>query len=1066
MPLVIAQKVLPMPRYAHSQFRWSEQAQTYILIIGDQVSEQALTSDWLEQNNSFSFYSCRGMHYTARKQKGQRGSSYWYAYRRLHGRLVKRYLGRTADLTLARLEEVAHLLESETEALHSVSQPPQTTVPFHPTPDSLPVEERLSSSHAEAYPLLLSKLSQPRLPAFLLDRPRLFALLDAGREGPLTLLSAPAGFGKTTLVSQWIAARRVNSAFPPVAWVSLEVSDNDPLRFWRYLIAACQALRGDLAQVHSALAVLTPQPPFLPATLSGLLTIFLNALAQVPAGGILVLEDYHVITEHAIHETLAFFLNHLPETFHVLMITRADPPFALAGLRARNALVEVRTADLRFSQEESAILLHHSLPFPLDSTIIQRLHTQLEGWGAGLHLTKLALQRTTSPAEEARMVALFSQNNASFQEYFVSEVLNFQAEPVQQFLLQTSLLPRLTASLCDAVTEQMQSQDMLTLLERSNMFLEQLASEPQLQPAVARQWYRYHALFAEAMHNEARRRLGEDSLRQISARASRWYERHGFLEEAIDAALAAQDYARTALLLARFLAERTVPGEIQEPQTLLRWFKQLPETLFAQNPSLCLYYATALLLQSATWSPDPSALPLIEKLLSTAERHCRAEQNFTGLGEIFAFRALFALRREEVQVAVTCARQALAWLPQTQDIWRGLSATIAATEWGASGHFQQARDILSEARTRLARTNNRLFYQVATIKLAQMHVELGEIQQAIPLYRQALEVSTSTVDENLAAPLANWRCTALSGYAALCYEYNELERASQLLQEAITLSQTHAFLHHEVHALLVRARVQQAQGQVVVAQQQLADLLERVPASQSQLVQDIQTAQARLALSVGDHMSLQHWALLRTPRADFAQRTEEELLQARWLRVQGKEEEAYQRLEQILLATRAAGHIRCMLEGMVEMALSALASKRRAEAQDVLREALVLALPNHPLRLFLDAGEPLAMLLRSLLPQCQGQPLLAYIRALLRAFPDPQRSGGATVLAASLVEPLSPQELRVLRLLAEHRTNAEIAEMLVVSINTVRTQVQSIYSKLGVHKRSAAGEVARDLKLL
>ncbi|MBV9231357.1 MAG: hypothetical protein JOZ18_18745, partial [Chloroflexi bacterium] len=340
-----------------------------------------------------------------------------------------------------------------------------------------------------------------------------------------------------------------------------------------------------------------------------------------------------------------------------------------------------------------------------------------------------------------------------------------------------------------------------------------------------------------------------------------------------------------------------------------------------------------------------------------------------------------------------------------------------------------------------------------------------EIQQSSTFYRLALEASTSTFDENLTKLLANWRCTALLGYVALCYECNELEQTTQLLQETITLSQTHTFLHHEVHALLSLSRIQHAQGQLFVAQQQLADLLERIPASQSQLVLDIQTAQARLALSAGDHLTLQHWALLRTPHTDFTQRTEEDLLLARWLRTQGKEEEAHQQLEQILLATREAGHTRCMLEVMVEMALSVLACKRRAEAQDMLREVLALALPNQPVRLFLDAGEPVAMLLRSLLPQIYDQPLLAYIRAVLLAFPAHLQPGTPT-LAVSLIDPLSPQELRVLRLLVEHRTNAEIAEALVVSINTVRTQVQSIYSKLGVHKRSAASEVARELKLL
>ncbi len=274
-----------MPRYTPSQLRWSEQAQTYVLSIGDQASEQALSSAWLEQIASFSFHSRRGMHYTVRKQRVQRGSSYWYAYRRLHGRIVKRYLGRTADLTLARLEEIARLLESTSGSRQRSLEPDQETALPQPAPHVSYAEDAAPPSPVAALPLLLSKLSPPRLHAFLLDRSRLFALLDAGRECHLTLLSAPAGFGKTTLVCQWMTARRASLDFPPVAWVSLEASDNDPVLFWRYLIAACQAFQVDLAQVHSALTSTTPQPPFLPASLETVLTALLNALAQCPSGG-------------------------------------------------------------------------------------------------------------------------------------------------------------------------------------------------------------------------------------------------------------------------------------------------------------------------------------------------------------------------------------------------------------------------------------------------------------------------------------------------------------------------------------------------------------------------------------------------------------------------------------------------------------------------------------------------------------------------------------------------------------------------------------------------------------
>jgi LuxR family maltose regulon positive regulatory protein len=1054
-----------MPRYTPSQLRWSEQAQSYVLSIGDQTSPQVLTSDWLEHIASFSFHSRWDMHYTVRKQRVQRGSSYWYAYRRLHGRIVKRYLGKVTDLTLARLEEVALQLKSESSANEVSLQFSQETERPQSSPGELHTGDFRHHAPIEALPLLLSKLSPPHLPAFLLDRSHLFALLDEGREGPFTLLSAPAGFGKTTLVCQWLAARNASRDFLPVAWFSLETSDNDLLRFWRYLITACQAFQVDFTQVYSILAALNPQPPFLPSSFDAVLTALLNALAEAPTGGVLVLEDYHAITEHAIHETFSFFLEHLPATLHVLLITRADPPFTLVRLRARQRLCEVRTADLSFSQEETCVLLHHALPFRLTDKAIKQLHAQLEGWGTGLHLLKLALLRMPAPVAEEQALALVSRNATSFQDYFVTEVLEQQPEVVQQFLLQTSILTRLTGSLCDAVTEQQNSQERLSSLERINLFLEPLNAAATPLPQASRQWYRYHALFAEALRNEACRRYSADYLHRLFLRASHWYELQGFLHEAIDAALSAQDYTRAALLLARFIEDHTIPGEVQEPHTLQRWFDQLPVPLLEQNPVLCLCYATTLLLQSTAWVPDASSLPLMKRLLGMAERRWRAENTFPKLGELFAFRALFALRQGDMQAATLCAQQALAWLPQTQDIWRGLSSIIASTEWVRLGYFQQARNALLEAHARLATTNNHLFCQVATIKLAQAYFELGEIQQAARYYRQALETSGPAIDKNHTNPLANWRCTALLGLAALSYECNELERASQLLHEAVTLSQAHTFLHHEVHALLVLARVQQAQGNDLVAQQQLATLLEQIPASQSELVQDIQTAQVRLALSTGDHMTLQRWAATRTLRPDFAQRSEEDLLLARWLRSQGKEVDAYHQLERLLLEAREVGHTRRILEVMVEMALSTLACKHKAEAQGLLREVLVLALPNTPLRLFVAADTQMVILLHSLIPQLHDRPLLAYIRTLLEAFPAQQQIGAPT-LAAVLVEPLSPQELRVLRLLVEHRTNAEIAEELVVSINTVRTQVQSIYSKLGVHKRSAASDVARDLKLL
>ncbi|GHO80554.1 HTH-type transcriptional regulator MalT [Ktedonobacter sp. SOSP1-85] len=1034
-----------MPRYAHAQLRWSEHDQTYVLFIGEQASEQALTSEWLEQNASFAFHSRSGIHYTVRKQRVQRGSSYWYAYRRLRERIVKRYLGKTADLTYARLEEIARLLEGMSDAHQpALEEPGQAPASFQPAP-------------IEASPLLLSKLSPPGLHASLLDRSRLLALLDAGCEVPLTLLSAPAGFGKTTLVSQWLATRHASL---PFGWVSLETSDNDLLRFWRYLIAACQAFQVDLQEVYSILASLAPQPPFLPSSLEAMLTTLLNALAQLPTQGILVLEDYHVITSPLIHETLSFFLEHLPATLHLIMITRSDPPFSLARLRARNALYEIRATDLRFSQEESALLLQRTLSFSLETSTIQRLHAQLEGWGAGLHLVKLALQRTSTPAESEQALAHLPLGNASLQEYFVSEVLALQAEPVQQFLLQTSILTRLAASLCDAVTAQDNSQDMLMQLEHLDLFLEPLHNEGQ--------WYRYHALFAEAMRHEARRRLGEEQLRYLSARASHWYETHGYPGEAIDAALDAQDYNRASSLIERSIERQTFPGEIQEPHTLYRWLEQLPDAHLEQQPVLCLSYATTLLFRSPSWLPDTATQLSIEKLLLRAEQGFHVANQQAKLGELYAFRALLALRQGDMPAATHYAKQALDWLPQLQgkppimqgtySIWRGLSLSIVAEEWIEAGYFPKARTALLESQALCAAAENHYFQRVAMLKLAQVFFEQGENQQATSLYRQVLASARE------GGPIYTL-CNALYGLASLCYEHNELESASHYAQEAITASQSQPLVYHEVRATLILARVQQAQGQAVVAQQQLAALLDKIPLSLPLLLQEVQTAQARLALSAGDQITIHRWATGRKPQHNFSQAIEEDLLVARWLRSQGKLEEASHQLKNLLLATQEAQHTRRMLEVLVEMVLVAAASKRKTEALHLLLEVLVQAFAGNAQRLFLDAGEQMAILLRSLLPHVHEQSLLAYMRALLSAFPAQQQDGTQT-LASSLVEPLSPQEKRVLRLLVQQRSNADIANELVVSVNTVRTQVQSIYAKLGVHTRHAASEVARELHLV
>jgi len=419
----------------------------------------------------------------------------------------------------------------------------------------------------ETHELLSTKLTPPRLHPLLVLRRALLTRLEAGMEQKLTLVSAPAGFGKTTLVSEWIAWRGKGR----VAWVSLDPSDNDPVRFWRYLITACKVF--DAGVSAAALEYLKSlQPPF-----QALLTAFINGMSRLPSKAILVLEDYHVISAPQVHEMLTFCLDHLSPTLHLVLLTRSDPPLPLGRLRARNELNELRAEDLRFSQEETREFLDQALPFTLAPEMQARLANRTEGWVAGLRLVALALHRQGEADQINRFLDTFAGSHRPVMDYFIGDVFNAQPEPLQQFMLQTSVLGRLTGSLCDAITGRTDSALLLEQMERDNLFLVSLDA--------AQQWYRFHPLFAEALQRAAQTRIGEARLRQLSQQASLWYEAHAMPAEAVEAALLAQDWPRAAALIERIIAPQLVQNEYY---TLRRWIRCLPEEALQALPAVCI----------------------------------------------------------------------------------------------------------------------------------------------------------------------------------------------------------------------------------------------------------------------------------------------------------------------------------------------------------------------------------------------------------------------------------------------------------------------------------------------
>lgn len=902
------------------------------------------------------------------------------------------------------------------------------------------------SEHTPAYPesdILSTKLTPPRLRASIVSREPLLARLDEGLERKLTLLSAPLGFGKTTLLSEWIATRADQPGLPPIGWVSLDAGDNDPIRFWRYVITASRAF--DPALGRAALVALrASQPP----SFEPVLTPFINELAQLPRRGILMLDDYHVITSRQIHDTLVFLLDHLPATLHLILITRGEPPLPLARLRARGELNELRAGELRFSPVEMQAFFQQTLRLSLSAEVLTRLEARIEGWAAGLRLVALALEGREDVSAAERFLAAFGGEHRHVLEYLAGEVLANQPEAMQVFLLQTSFLDRLTGSLCDAVTGRDDSALVLEQLVRANLFLTPLGDEGD------RAWYRYHTLFAEAMMHTARQRFGETGLRALYGKAARWHAAHGFLTEAIEASIAAQAFDRAAALIEQGLERRGV----QELQTLRRWAGQLPREVLADHPALAFNYAMALLYTSDRYAPATAAL--VEGPLQAAEAAYRAANDDQGLGQVFALRSTIAMWQGEWAQSFACAEEALERLPEHDVNWRGISLLIASGREVYAGHIDSAQPMLMEARVLCEAAQNIYGALAATLALADTFVARTELDQAEEVYRQVLDQVGDA--ENL----LDDRGTALLGLAALALERDDLAPAEQTAAQALEIARRRSDEETQVQASLVLARVQHARGQTEQAQETLRGLAART--HRALPLRKVFAWQARFALDAGDLGAAQRWRTTYAQRVDDAPRIQQEheaLIVARMHIAEGQPEAALKLIEHWQSDAHAHGRTRSELECLCIGALAYAAQTERQKAGAALVQALALARPGGCRRVFLDEGESMAALLQAVIPDLKKRPLAGYATILLKAFAA-TRSIRPSSAPSPLLEPLSLQEQRVLRLLAAGLTNPEIARELVVSTNTVKTQVQSIYRKLNVNNRDEAREMARQLNLL
>jgi LuxR family transcriptional regulator, maltose regulon positive regulatory protein len=914
-------------------------------------------------------------------------------------------------------------------------------------------------------PLLETKFYVPRSRSGLVPRPRLSERLDRGGASKLMLVSAPAGFGKTTLLAEWLAARPAGpNGERSAAWLSLDRGDNDPASFWTYVIGA---LRTVAPGVGARALTLFQEPQPLP--IQTVLTTLLNDLGAIASDMVLVLDDYHVIDARDIQDGMAFLLDHLPSQLHLVIASRADPALPLARLRGRGELVEVRAADLRLTPDEAAAYLNEVMGLQLTARDVAALEERTEGWIAALQLAALSMQGRD---DIAGFIADFAGDDRYIVDYLAEEVLQGQPEHVRSFLLQTSILDRLSGSLCDAVTHQDGGKAMLEALDRGNLFLVPLDDR--------RQWYRYHHLFADVLRA---RLLDEqpDHVRELHRRGSDWSERNGDRSEAIRHALAAEDFERAANLV-----ELALPALRQSRQdtTQRLLLEALPDELIQVRPVLSVGYAAALMVMGEVegveerlrdaerWLDTSTGQWTPESHVSRAEMVVVDDEEYRRLpGAIAIYRAGQALLLGDVAGTITHARRALDLVGEDNHVGRGSPAALLGLAHWTSGDLDAGHRWYSEAMARLEKAGHLSDVIGCAIALADIRVAQGRLREAMRTYERGLQVATA----QSATPLRG-AADMHVGMGQLSCERNDLDAARRHLLASKELGEHAGLPQNRYRWRVAMARIREAEGDLGGALDLLNEADQLYDGDFFPEVRPIPALRARVWALQGAMGEALGWARERglSVTDDLAYLHEFE----------------HVTLARVLLASHSAGRVECPLDevtGLLErllrvaavgeragsvieiQVLRALAHQMRGDVPAALvslQSALTLAEPERYFRVFVDEGQPMASLLRAAAraaPGDQGGTAPSYVRRLLAAV---TKTGDSPPASPGLVEPLSERELDVLRLLATDLDGPDIARELFVSLNTMRTHTKNVYAKLGVNNRRAAVRRARELDLL
>ena len=898
-------------------------------------------------------------------------------------------------------------------------------------------------------PILATKLYVPPPRPRVVLRPRLIEHLNESLHRRLTLISAPAGFGKTTLVSEWVAGCE-----RPAAWLSLDEGDNDPTRFLAYLVAALQTIAPNIGEgVLDALQ--SPQPP--PA--ESILTPLLNEINTVPDDFVLVLDDYHVVDARPVDNALTFLLDHLPPRMHLVIATREAPQLPLARLRARGQLGELRAADLRFTPDEAAEFLEGVMGLDLSAEDIAALETRTEGWIAGLQLAALSMRgREDVPG----FIRAFAGDNRYIVDYLVEEVLQRQPERVRSFLLQTSILDRLCGPLCDAVTDQQEGNARLETLERGNFFVVPLDDK--------RHWYRYHHLFAEVLSAH----LMAEQPGQVSTlhrSASEWYEENGLPADAIRHALAAEDFERVASLVE--LAALEMLGSGQE-ETLFGWLEALPDELVRFRPVLSVYYAFASLghigLEAAERWLDTTA-DTSEQPASSGEMVVVDEDGYRSLpGTIAVARAYIAGARGDVRGTVKHARRAVDLLPEDAHLWRGAAAALLGIAYWTSGDLEAAHRSFIDGMAHQQMTGHIRFQIVGTYILADIRIAQGRLHEAVRTYERSLRLATEHGE-----PV--WGTADLYvGLGELHRERGDLEAATELLMRSKELGEHFGLPETRYRWYVAMARIKEAQGDLDGALDLLDEAERQYVENPDPDVRPIAALKTRVWVRQGRLTEALGWARERGLSAhdDLSYLREfEHITLARVLIARSRSEREYRSIHEAmgllerLLQAAEGERTGSIIEILVLQALAHEARGDITRALVSLEPALSLAEPEGYVRIFLDEGLPMARLLYEALSQGVESD---YIRRLLAAFPvaESEQTASSPMRGSKseLVEPLSERELEVLQLIAEGLTNQEVATRLYLSLHTVKVHARNIFTKLAVKNRAQAVARGRALGIL